>query len=69
MSSALNIASTWGLKGHGVFAAHLIASSFPSLSRIVSLLLKAQPPGASLPPTRVQRTDGKGVGTVGRLWW
>lgn len=58
MSSALNIASAWGLKGHGVFAAHLIASSFPSLCRMVSLLLKALPPGASLPSSRLQQTDG-----------
>lgn len=39
MSSALNIASARGLKGHGVFAAPWITSSFSSLSRIVSLLL------------------------------
>lgn len=39
MSSALNIASARGLKGHGVFAAPWITSCFSSLSRRVSLLL------------------------------
>ena len=66
MSSALNIASAWGLKGPCVFALLLICLLF-LLGAELSPSSKLSLRGASLPSSRLQWRTG--VETMGQLWW
>lgn len=69
MSSALNIASARGLKGHGVFCCSLDLVFFSSLSRIVSLLLYS-PASRGVPAflRLAAELRGTGLGNSGTAW-